>query len=395
MYTLNIPPEKLLTSALRYNDYVEEIDKLLKEITDTDRNFGGKDQPTHLYHYTSADSLKKIIDKTAFWLFDIRYMNDEAEYTHIFDFAEAYADISGRGGEDAANRTFQHIIEGARSDLKYSTQEAVDIIRGNKVGMSQSEIDVKTSYSSSMQLYNSELRGASFYFNLSTVIKRHKDYGLHKNPLCYIASFSEKRDSLSQWRGYCPQGGYSLGFDIVKFSTSVSPEFILGKCIYDVKKKERLLRQIFSSLKTEYDAITNKDINPYNLNNLSNSENQRWSAWTQSVTHTLARFAPFFKHDGFEEEAEWRFVNASAVFPNSFSEPDQHFHPVSSTLRPYTIMTFPNYNHGASKAIEVTVGPMNQQQLAKDSMKDFLRQHMGPNAVNYKFIEKSSIPYRT
>jgi hypothetical protein len=55
----------------------------------------------------------------------------------------------------------------------------------------------------------------------------------------YVACFSTKGDLLSQWRAYCPNGGYSLGFDgstlqslLVAPKRSIYPP-MLGPVDYD------------------------------------------------------------------------------------------------------------------------------------------------------------------
>lgn len=40
-----------------------------------------------LYHYTSVDGLKGILDNESLWTTQIQYMNDSKEFTHAVDIA--------------------------------------------------------------------------------------------------------------------------------------------------------------------------------------------------------------------------------------------------------------------------------------------------------------------
>ena len=60
----------------------------------------------------------------------------------------------------------------------------------------------------------------------------------------FVCSFSEERDLLSQWRGYCKNGsGYSLGFALSSLQSCVKRAgFAIKPCVYDRQKQIDAIR---------------------------------------------------------------------------------------------------------------------------------------------------------
>ena len=65
----------------------------------------------------------------------------------------------------------------------------------------------------------------------------------------YTFSLSERKDSLSQWRGYCPDGGYSISFngeqskdDLQLSIMMLKYGLYLGKCVYELAHQKELIR---------------------------------------------------------------------------------------------------------------------------------------------------------
>ncbi len=87
----------------------------------------------------------------------------------------------------------------------------------------------------------------------------------------FIFSLSEKEDLLSQWRAYCPKGGVSIGFSFPKISGNTqnhsiqsgsSPNYhvhekFLYKCIYSEQKQKDKINEMFDLfLSKKYLGIT-------------------------------------------------------------------------------------------------------------------------------------------
>lgn len=111
-----------------------------------------KVQTPYVYHYTDAAGFKGIIESQEIWATSIYYLNDWTEFYH---------------GRDA-------FVQGANALLK--SKEAEGAAREVLLVLSNSR------------------------------------------PQMFVCSFSGARDGddLSQWRAYCPKGGYAIGFPVAE-----------------------------------------------------------------------------------------------------------------------------------------------------------------------------------
>lgn len=124
---------------------------------------------------------------------------------------------------------------------------------------------------------------------------------------CFVLSFSEHGDRLSQWRAYCAGGsGFSLGFQQESdfFKLAKREAFHLVRCEYDPKRQRTLCSELVSSFiehRIEIERAPWSDGDPFSaLKNLFEPYN-----WTFRLAIVLASL----KHRGFEEEREWRLVS--------------------------------------------------------------------------------------
>lgn len=228
----------------------------------------------YLYHYTSAEGLKGILTEKKVWCSPHFYLNDSQENQHFIDILRQ---------EAKAN---------------YGLGDQTEVTR------------------------NLEL--------LERVVDSNIEYGKH----IYTASFTEKEDDLSQWRAYCPtSGGYCLGIPadhlnkLIKHydkfgnleSESVSSrkkryvearnkdfinwqwtEPLLVQCIYDDEKKRKIARELL----------------PVAFESGAGSEDSS----VRRISDYCRKLAPIFKHEAFEDEAEWRLIVPESFFG---SEGDQ------------------------------------------------------------------------
>lgn len=112
-----------------------------------------------LYHYTNAQGLRGILESGQVWFTDYMHLNDPSELTH---------------GIKMAHDVAQFLCEGADGRVRLFLDDFVNMLRPD-----------------------------NFAGNLEF----------------FIASFSRKRDDLSQWRAYADNGkGYAIGFAPEMFS---------------------------------------------------------------------------------------------------------------------------------------------------------------------------------
>ncbi len=190
----------------------------------------------------------------------------------------------------------------------------------------------------------------------------------------FVSSFSEHKDMLSQWRGYCPRGnGFSLGFDshLLK-SVFENQSFRFLPCIYDDSEQRGLVAEIIinllQSFKIELKGGANIKVA------LQKGDNEFRSK--------LISVAPIIKHYSFAEEKEWRAVS----FPIAFSHPQVNFREGISTLTPYFVLMF----NGNNPLREIVIGPTPHTELASNSVVAFCIK----NNVKFSSISASIIPFR-
>lgn len=203
-----------------------------------------------VYHYTSAEGLKSIIQSGKFWFSNAKFLNDYSETNYIFTLLPIFPD---KYQEALINEEFHKDIR--------------NIVESYKTGV--------------------------FYQKDND--KLFADY-------VYIASFSKDRDNLEMWNYYTKDinsVGYNIGFTSYPFDIpSVLPQFqfIHGEVIYKKKKQEELVKNIvltYNSLYEDYYELIKGD-----------KKTKKY--FLKSFVRTLELYNIFFKHKSYENEKEYR-----------------------------------------------------------------------------------------
>lgn len=146
-------------------------------------------QPTKtLYHYTTQTGLLGIVRSREIWATHTRYLNDAREYRHAVDVVTAVVAKRLSGAVGDGRRVLADMAEGVR--------------------------------------------------------------GADSMNVC-VCSFSEDRDSLSQWRAYCgPTSGFAIGFNPLHLTNMARhEEFYLAPCLYmpsdNIAVMEALVDRVF------------------------------------------------------------------------------------------------------------------------------------------------------
>lgn len=193
------------------------------------------DVPSVVYHYTNAAGLLGILKGKSVFATDKHFLNDKMEV---------------RYGIESANRTM-------------------------KAQAQKDSVDMRTS-----ELLNSTC----------TYIERSSD------ERHFIFSMSERRDDLSQWRGYAGDGqGFSVGIDARRIqSSSVGPSgiFAFNRISYSTMQFGNLIRTM------------SKD---FSESMIDNNDDIKDSA--QNLSAAIDAAASFHKHASFRSEREWRIVS--------------------------------------------------------------------------------------
>lgn len=274
--------------------------------------------PKTLYHYTNQEGLIGIAQSQVMWATKIQFLNDRYE--------------------------LQHAVNQWKPVL-------VDLM---------SEADTKNQ--------------KRFLDHLVTLLDELNRFRI------FVSSFSEKGDSLSQWRAYSPHGtGYALGFDTEALSHRMKEQdFRLVRCAYDPSDHERLLKLIAEVVLGRFREELDESHPPVNYDTLN--------ATRAFVTH-FALAAPMMKHETFEDEAEWRMV----------SNPFDEFAPRQLKVRSGRSFPIPYYEFRLTKSNEpmllneLVIGPCPEPDLARQGAWD-LFPPTGDVLCNN--IRLSNIPFR-
>lgn len=178
----------------------------------------------------------------------------------------------------------------------------------------------------------------------------------------FVFSLSEKKDLLSQWRAYAPDGGYSIGFcrqaleELAGFNG-----FSLVKCLYDDSEKDELMDRMVQSVVSDVMShVVSEQVRALGLD-----EDQAVIAtgWTR-LQREVGDFARYFKHQTFYEEQEWRLVGQ---VPAGGTDPRERWRTRGSIILPYCALNVSSPELGFP--IEsVTVGPGVDFMLAQHSI---------------------------
>jgi hypothetical protein len=267
--------------------------------------------PSMLYHYTTHAGTIGIATNKVLWATSIRHLNDATEFTYAHN-------VLGQALTQAFTQT----------PFNGSTDALEVMLR--PLDVSQRDV------------------AAAFTGTLGST---------------YIVSFSADRDKLSQWRTYCPDGGYALGFrsDYLK-EIAEAAGYILIQCCYDSAVHRKQAETLAEDVRQKVEAALTRVRFPISVIQLQNvlAQIRRY------MEREIQTLAPSWKHSSFHEEEEWRLVSPRGLDPDRKVE----FRMGRSAIIPYdklplnkpASMLLPN---GTLQSIaEIHVGPCPEPELS-------------------------------
>ena len=306
-----------------------------------------------VYHYTSPSGVYNILKEKTLWFTDCQYLNDVGEFVYIRKpFREAYKKIAKERGE--ANENLYDFIE----SFFASPYEDMGIIA------------------------------------IDNQLPTNKSIGF-KYHRYYVLCTSINSDTASLWNYYVKNGmyqGYNLGIDrhIVKewFArlcyTNKQIDFMDGKVIYDKNKQIQMIYSKLKELLTKYDERENQIGGNWQLHD-SNIE-----SFQEGLYDYIQQWKLFFKTPAFSSEEEYRFV---LKVDNAFNANEdlslKYRVGESGIITPYIEWAYAL--DGKRKLFkQITLAPMIESSLAKESFKRFLDTEVRQNIE----IVQSSIRVR-
>ena len=288
-----------------------------------------------LYHYTSLQGFIGLMQNKSIWCSHCEFLNDSSEFVHALKFASHTT--SRIFMEDDYLNAFSWLISETVHKLELESRQV------------------------------------------------------------FVTSFSEKADLLSQWRGYCPQGaGVAIGFDKKLLNEyAVNHGIRLEKCMYETSTQAQLINglideclehfpPILNVSRRDYDEMTLEDRCRYEVDSHIFIQKPQNRAEVQPLFDKLVEninfSAPLMKHQGFHEEAEWRFIACNPIV-------DVHYRASKSHLVPYLIL--PIIKEFPEIIKDIYIGPNPRPHKCEQSIELLLK------TENFKNVEihRSKIPF--
>jgi hypothetical protein len=245
-----------------------------------------------VYHYTSADGISGIIGKHEIWMSNAAFTNDTTELKTLKNETGILKD------NDFTNDA-----------VKERWHKMVDRTRTNEI----------------------------------------------REPDCYMASFSRKRNSLEQWRGY---GNFCIGFEAEKLAMTRQKIF-LYECLYTKDKlREWMLAQekipAWASLPDDQEQ---RDIAAFNLVNIApmKYKSEHFSAEEE------IRLVAFSHH-------KWDYANSPGLYENDLPV---HFRPhrLYGFPLPYLKFFIERESNKRPQGIQETETQMKKRKLKEEAAK--------------------------
>lgn len=183
--------------------------------------------------------------------------------------------------------------------------------------------------------------------------------------ITYICSFSEYGNQLSQWRSYCPIGGYSIGFARDKLQKLRQSDqnrgtlTALSQCKYSEEEQRDTLNDV---------------VGKYEANSSDFADLQT----------KLAFIAPTFKDDAFREEREWRLIVTLTNFHTI------EFREGKTSIIPYWKFCL-RQKDGALPITSIIIGPTPNPKESEFAVRRLLKRYEMSEDI---LVEDSKIPYR-
>ncbi|GGF27133.1 DUF2971 domain-containing protein [Hymenobacter cavernae] len=127
----------------------------------------------------------------------------------------------------------------------------------------------------------------------------------------YTFSLTGDNDSLSQWRGYTPDGGFAFSFKHQMLANVINRYNLeLVQCVYDVEAQKEIIRsKVIGMLPAAWSELYQKAAAvSFDKNTVDGyAHHARTRGW-RAMGFSLAQYAPVLKHPQFREEKEWRLI---------------------------------------------------------------------------------------
>ena len=315
--------------------------------------------PPELYHYTSQKGLIGMINSRKMWVTNIFYLNDASEYTYATDM----------------------ILKMLRCRLVEITGERIPHSRALSLRSASGWYDDKKITDPDL---TPEYRQCIF---IESIMEFMQSLKMDDEVIpIYILSFTERKDDLSQWRGYCPHEiGFCLEFDTTGLIEQMKKAGLaIVRCIYETGEQEqeikKIMERVIDDLKVVFDNFDKPEDQGKAIKKLE-----------RKAVLDFWGLMPILKDKAFEDENEWRFISAGNKLPAKFREGKSMFVPYVEIPLASADAALMESSEPINIIKRILVGPTPHRILSKKSVELLLK----TNKMTQCQVELSKVPYRT
>lgn len=188
--------------------------------------------------------------------------------------------------------------------------------------------------------------------------------GKEKNREYFVLSFSNCRDSITMWSEFGNKTGYNIGFrsdEIIARIEEAAEIAYHGLVVYNTRQQMQLIRK---NLCGYLPNILHMPLNIILERGSQNRQDDAYQKACRKFQRTVEVYAMFFKHEGFAEEQEYRFVFKKQ------KNTTVHFRAKDGFMLPYIEIPLTEKNLPIE---EIMVAPQNHIDLAKSGMEYMLQ----------------------
>jgi hypothetical protein len=193
-----------------------------------------------------------------------------------------------------------------------------------------------------------------------------KDLGRGENISAYAACFCEKKDLLSQWRGYAGKNnGFAVGFHRNKLTP---PSFQSTKLVYDPTRQAAILRSTLEHGLELHSKLGEVDK----------------PIFEGQVLVAILKTLGILKNPAFEEEHEWRIWKMISYFLEKNNLEQVKYRAAGGNIIPYVEIPFE-----ADALSRIVCGPGESREYNVPTIRRMVKQKYGLDVP----VEMSAIPY--
>jgi hypothetical protein len=284
-----------------------------------------QEPPSIIFHYTDDAGLKGILESGKFWFTDIFNLNDPSELKH---------------GLSHAVNILKSKVVASRPECKLFTEQFEDFVEKGGI------------------------QASAHYF---------------------VCSFSSAGDDLGQWRAYADNGrGFAIGFDAKALETAFTKDGckpIPNNSTFPTTYQDA---QLIALLEKTIDAMFALISLPRGRC-LAGEVNKAYivELYVSLSIHAL-RAVLFFKHEAYNNEKEYRFLQIFKTEPI----PEVKFRKRPYSLTRYREFDWRSVAEGSLR--QIVIGPAAETEKASQFAKDCLAAFHHGNVE----IVRSKVPYR-